>query len=359
MKVGVIGFSNLRYMPYFNVYESFLKENRIDFDLIYWDRKNMNEKSNNNTIVYRKEMSDDSDKIWKLKQMYGFFKFCEKVIKEKKYDFLIILTTLPALFLSKFLKKKYKDRFILDIRDYTYEKYSFYKKMLGKVVHVSKMTVISSPSFLSFLPQAEYTVCHNLDFKNKRNKNIRSNTARQREIIRISYIGAISYYSEVVKMLNLISNDERFLFSFYGDGVDENKIKEYCKENNMKNVFFYGRYNENQKEKFYEETDILFNAYGNESLLVKYALSNKLYDAAWYSIPIIVNSDTAMQITSSELGYQINYDANNIAEDIYSWYNSIDWAKLEVVAGNIIEKALNDNLIFKNKLYEIFGGGRD
>lgn len=150
MKVGVIGFSNLRYMPYFNVYESFLKENRIDFDLIYWDRKNMNEKSNNNTIVYRKEMSDDSDKIWKLKQMYGFFKFCEKVIKEKKYDFLIILTTLPALFLSKFLKKKYKDRFILDIRDYTYEKYSFYKKMLGKVVHVSKMTVISSPSFFEF-----------------------------------------------------------------------------------------------------------------------------------------------------------------------------------------------------------------
>ncbi|MCL6604719.1 MAG: hypothetical protein K6T94_17805 [Paenibacillus sp.] len=361
MKVGIIGFANITYMPYLSNYTTELEHIGANYDLIYWDRKNIEEKTAGKVFVYKNNMDDASNKFIKIKKMYNFYKFCKKIIAKEDYDLIIILTTIPAILLGGVLRKNYRNKYILDIRDYTYEKYVIYRKILNNIVGNSKITVISSSAFLNFLPpNHNYTICHNLNLINKKDKKIRINKERNKEgAIRISYIGAISYYNEVIKLLSKIANDKRFIFAFYGEGIDEVKLREYCQANSINNVYFYGRYNEIQKEQFYKETDILFNAYGSDSQLVKHALSNKLYDAAWYKIPIIVNSGTAMQEMSNKLGYQINYQMDNLADNLYDWYNEIDWVELGVVADEIIKNAIHDNLKFKNQFNALISEGKE
>lgn len=355
MKVGIIGFANLGYMPYLRVYTDIFDEFNVEYEIIYWNRKGIDEKWNSNTIVFEEKMEDSIAKIGKIRSMLRYKKFIKKRLEGEKYDLLVILTTIPAILLSNYLKINYSNKYIVDIRDYTYENIMIYKKILKNVINKCAITVISSDYFKEFLPdKRKYVLCNNLNIPVNGNRLIRSEKERIKNVINISYIGAIGYFSEVVRFLELIKNDVRFKLSFYGSGTDENAIQDYCTLNDIKNVSFHGMYEPHEKEEFYRDTDIIYNVYGNDTPLVKYALSNKLYEAAWYKIPILVSPSTAMSQISGYLGYKIDYLNKDLADELFIWYNKlIDWNEIDKISEELINTAKKQNDAFKSEIIKL------
>jgi hypothetical protein len=353
MKIGIIGFANLRYMTYLNYYTYIFDRCNLNYEIIYWNRLGLIEKWHAKTFAFVEKMGDSSSVVTKIIPMLRFRNFAVSKIMERKYDFLVILTTMPAILLSDFIKKIYPYKYVIDIRDYTYEKLYGYRQILTGILRKAAMRVISSPAFKNFLPADKYIVCHNFCIPKFGNRNIRDSKPRSKNVLNISYIGAIAYFLEVKKLIDAIANDARFLFSFYGAGIDEHAIRAYCSSKGIKNVHFHGMYQPIDKEGFYGETDIVYNAYGNNSLIVRYALSNKLYDAAWYRIPILISPATAMSEMSGYIGFELDFKKTNIADELHYWYNElIDWEKFKTASDNIINWAYEDNKKFEQNLLE-------
>ncbi len=354
MKVGIIGFANFRMMPYLHYYKDVLARYDVEYEIIYWDRTGLGEECRTKTFAFMEKIEDSAPKIFKINAMLRFGKFAKNKIVDRKYDFLIVLTTIPAIILGEYIKKAYPNKYVVDIRDYSYERICLYRNILRNILKNAAMRVISSPAYKNFLPVDDYIVCHNLSIPENSDRNIRSKKPRNKKVINISYIGAIAYFAEVTKLLDAIANDSRFMFSFYGSGIDDQALKKYCLSNKINNVYFHGLYHPSEKEVFYGETDIVYNAYGNDSLPVRYSLSNKLYDAAWYRIPILVSPDTAMSEMAGYIGFEVDCTKPTIADELYKWYNElINWERFKIAADTLLDRAFEDNRKFERKLLSI------
>lgn len=89
-------------------------------------------------------------------------KFVRKEIQSKNFKGIIFLQTHATVACEDILIKKYNDRYIVDIRDYTLENVSIYYKKECIVIKNSYATVISSPAYCNFLPKKhDYIIAHN------------------------------------------------------------------------------------------------------------------------------------------------------------------------------------------------------
>ncbi len=164
MKIGIITFSDRNNMPYLRYYEDIIRKEKVNYECIFWDRftNKKTEKINNEYTLHIKCLPG-ANKLGKIIPMLKYKYIVEKIIKKEQYTHLIILTTLPGVLINKVLLKQFKNKYILDIRDYTYEKYEFYKKIVDKLVDNSFFTAISSKGFLRFLNDNKKIVpCHNI-----------------------------------------------------------------------------------------------------------------------------------------------------------------------------------------------------
>lgn len=342
MKVAIIAFSNLRVTPYLKSYTEIFKKNCIDYDVIYWNRKNENESVECNKLIsFDLTMDDNNPKIVKLFYMMRFSLFVKKTINSYNYDYVIVLTTLNGVLLSNFLIHNYKKKYIIDIRDYSYEHIGFYYRKLDALLNNSLLNIISSPSYKEFLPETEYLICHNMTFNDQGNCIFSVN---KREKIKIGFVGVIRYADECERILLSIRNHPSIEFDFYGDGEDEVRLKTFCNKNNINNVRFFGRFTPVQKENIYRSIDIIYNCYGNQSNNVKYALSNKFYDSLYYRKPILVNSKTSMADYSGVMGYVVD-SYENLADSLIRWYSNLN----PISINDYCEKKLHEYIVENDK----------
>lgn len=346
MKVAIVVFSNLRYAPYIRNYAEVLDEHNIQYDIIYWNRKGEKENYNETkTFSYNIEMDDELPKIRKMLYMYRYARYVKNIIKKEKYDFIICCTTLLGVFLSRFLIKNYTSKFILDIRDYSYEHISFYKKILSNLLNKSALNIISSPSFREFLPKNDFVVCHNMTFESPGKYTL----VKVKDKLRIAFVGVIRYADECERILNAIMNNNKIDFYFYGDGEDENRLKKYCEMYSISNVTFQGKFLPKDKEKIYESIDVIYNCYGNQSNNVKYALSNKFYESFYYKKPILVNKDTSMAKFSEKIGFAVR-SYETLVDDLFSWYMNLDEKEINEFSNKKMEQFIKENQEFSKKL---------
>ncbi len=346
MKVGIVAVNNLKYSPYVDFYVDICHSLNIECEVIYPKRNGFEDDYKVNTVCLPWNCKHNS-----LINYFSYFRNVKKTVKKQKYDYLILLTSISAVFLASFVKKNYYKKYIVDIRDYTYEKIPVYFKLQQMAVTNSGLNVISSYKFTDFLPKSDYKVCHNINVPQSKS-TYNFSVGKDREII-IGYVGAISYVEQCKKLIDIVKADSRFRLYFYGAGVGESAVSEYVKYINSDNIKMFGSYRPDEKRQIIEKVDILFNAYGNGSFLVDTALSNKLYDALYYKKFLLTSPDTYMSELSGELAYSIDFNKISDLNELYLWYCERDCVALGAFAENLLEEFVTENAETKSIICEI------
>lgn len=325
MKVCIVTYDEYINIPYIKKYESILKAYNIDYDIILWDKRNVENSNANNRHIFRGHVSK-----YKFIKIFTFLKwryYCLKVLSKNEYDKLIILTTIPTILLMDKLLLRYKNRYIFDIRDYTYEKYSIYKKVVDTLVDKSFCTFISSPKFKSFLSLSDKLIVnHNITNENNR---IKYNVDLDKDKIVLGFVGGVRYYEKNCNIINQLSNKTDITLKYIGKVHPGNDLQKFCLKNNINNVEFYGAYKNEQKPEIYKNIDLINSIYGNDSLEVTTALPNKLYDCILYRRPIVVSKNTylAEVVEQFYLGLSVDIEKDDIYLLIKEYIQNFDQEK--------------------------------
>lgn len=344
-KIVIVIANNIERCPYILPYIQLFQENSIDFDVIYMDR---DKKKNNNGF------SSYPIKWLGLNKFinYSYYSFkVQRILKQQKYNMIFSFTTVSSVFLSYSLLGEYKKKYVLDIRDYTNEKNRVFYAIEKKLIKSSKLTVISSPEFKSFLPKSEYLLCHNLNEKILK-EGMTCNYSKKKQIT-VGYIGTIAYKEQCKKFIDLVAADRRFNFFLYGNEQGEKTVEEYVRKTKCERIRYFGPYLPDYKLEIIKKIDILFNAYGNGNPMLNTALSNKLYDSIFTMTPLLTSPGTAMEKEAGPLAYSIDFNMINGLDGLYEWYQNIDITDCIDYAKKYIKVIEREHLFFKKKISEV------
>lgn len=336
MLIGIIAANNIRYSPYIFFYTRILDDIGISYELIYPNRSNLVDEFSSETHILSWNNKKNTAVAY-----FEYTREVKQVVAKKRYDFLIVLTSNNAVFLARWLKKKYSRRYILDIRDYTHENILIYYILEKMAVNNSLLNIISSKRFKEFLPPGDYLTCHNIS----KVDIIRPPRITRNKVITIGYIGKGNYLEQCISICKKICNDNRFRFVFYGlDSVPEN-MSQFA---NNENIEFKGVFEPKEKEAIILGCDILFNAYGNGTPLLDCALSNKLYDALVYGKPILTSPGTYMSEIAGPFAFDSNVNDESFLNDLYSWYQDLNEDKLLEFAQHQLFEILKESQYTEN-----------
>lgn len=358
MKVGCISFNNLRFAPYLSKYVSIMNRNNVDYRIAYWDRDGLMDNSYadiDKNRVYKFSYYSDygAPRFKKISGFLKYKKFIEAYVEANKFDLLIVFTTIPAVLISKLLISKYKNRYILDIRDYTYEHIKTYKSILKRLVDSSRFTCISSRGFLNFLPPSDkYVLTHNFQYEALSKRDLgKINGASPR--LRVRQWGMIKDAGVNKKIIDIFGGDSRFELYYYGYGVDKENLEQYCLSKGIGNVKFTGIYLPEEKYSFIAGTDIIHNAFTKGDHITGNAVSNKFYDSVIHRIPQLVTSGTYMGelVDKYYLGCVLDWDKAT-ADYVYGWYLNFDRKLFEDRCDMLLDEFLKDDIVFTKKVEE-------
>lgn len=327
MKVLILGFSKIKYMPYANFYLNNLNKNKNSIHLLYWNRDQKEEDLSMLEGISLHEFSyqqkDEVVRLSKVKSFLAYRKYARKKIKELKPDFIIVLHTLPAVLIVQELKK-YKGNFIFDYRDSTYEKFLPFRAIVHRIVRYSKYTFVSSDAFRRFLPKSQTEkifTSHNLLEEDLKHKSDRVLYGVPSKKIRIAFWGFIRHEEINKQVINRMAKDSRFELHYYGrEQQTALNLKKYVKENNITNVFFHGEYKPQDRYEFIKNTDIIHNVYCDSNMML--AMSNKYYDGIIFQIPQICmpNSFMGEKVVQAGVGIVCDPRDENFTEKIFNYY---------------------------------------
>ena len=337
MKVLLISSDNIYLVPYIKMYTNLLDQNDICYDVLYWD-KNRNEMFDDEKFI-RFSTENDQGK----KKILGYLEFRKKTIelcKNRHYDLLVPLHPICNIVLYDILTRKYKGRYVFDVRDYSYEKYGIIRWMEKQLVKSSMMNIISSEGYKNFLPQGEYHLVHNIpqiDYE-----GFRQTANTNNKVITISYIGLIRFMEQNKKIILFFKNDPRFHLNFIG--TNASKLQYFCEDNGVDNVTLIDTFPPEDTLNYYKTTDLIMNLYGNHTPLLDYALSNKLYFAACLYKPILVCSDTYMEKITKEfdIGYSLKLENEDEKNRLYQYIKELKREQFITNCNALMNRAITE-----------------
>lgn len=360
MKVLLLGFGKIAYMPYMNFYLDALKDrDDVEYELIYWDRDGKPDAAVPSVVskAYKFEAHLEEQLPFrkKLRYFFRYRKFALQVLKHNRYDRIIVLHTTPGLTLLDYLKRKYKGRYILDFRDVSYEYIPLYRRLVGKLSRNSAMTFVSSKAFKKFLPEnGRVLPIHNCLEDSLDHKMLRDRETRQREVIRIGYWGLIRQLEVNRRLIDALGNDARFELHYYGRmQQDGREMEQYAQNKGYRNVYFHGPYMPPQRYDFAKETDMIHNVYDCNYTMGN-AMGNKYYDGVIFGIPQIcaVGSYMGKTVTERNVGITISLEGEHIADDLWGYYQNIDWDGFVMACSDAVSDVLHEQDLAKQALYE-------
>ncbi|WP_343929283.1 hypothetical protein [Peribacillus frigoritolerans] len=338
-----------------NKYISILEQENEDFEIIYWDRLGSPDcPEKYKSIVFQKPSRLNLSHKDKIKDFLEFRRFVIKNINKRKYDKLIVLTSLTGIFLFDYLQKNYKNKFIFDIRDYTFENFYPYKMIENRVIKSSYFTTISSEEFKMFLPSSnKYILSHNILREEIEQANEFNKPKERDGIITVSFIGAIRHFDIDSKIALKLANDDRFKVVYHGYGVAYEKFKAFCQERKL-DVQITGKYDRKDKIKLLANADIINAYYGIESYANLFAMPNKYYDSLIYKIPFWANPKvySGQRSIKSGIGLNADLESESFANDLYHEYMEIDRLKFERDCNQELSKVVKEDELFISKVQE-------
>ena len=363
MKILFAGMAKLKYMPYIRFYLNQIDCKEHEVHISYWDRDGKEDCEIDENIslhCFRCDMNDGDSLKKKMPRFLKYRKHLIRVIKKTKPDLLIVHYQTTGVIIYDYLTRKYKGNFILDYRDVTYERISFFKKMVAKLVDSSYATFISSNGFRPFLPKSEKIyISHNINKEELFNRAINLPKKNVSDKIRISFWGLIRHLAINKAIIEKIGNDDRFELHYYGRADGEmltllnNSVEKYS------NVWYHGEYLANQRVDFAKNTDILHNIYDNGDKTAPIAMGNKFYDGLLFGVPQLCMRDSLMGTLCMQ--YQIGWACNpfddDFADQLYNYYNALDRKVFQEASNKFLQDIMSD-IRWGEKIVDDFLSGK-
>ena len=328
MKIGIVCFWDRHATPYLAKYEEVLRDNGIDFEIIFWNR------SGKVAVAKRKNEIDINliSPLGNFRKVMTFLHWRRKIIKvlnDRNYDYLIVLSTYPAVLLSNYLFKHYKSKYIFDIRDYSLESFPPFKWLVMKLINSSSFSTISSKGFMRWLdPSEKIIINHNITYIDLGYN--RNSFFLDKNNINITFVGNVRLDEQTRAMLINMKNNNKYSFGFIGRMLTECDLDDICQKENIDNVFKKGPFVENDKPEIYKQVDIINAVYANEETNLRLddstPLPNRVYDAAIFKCPIVASKEThlAELIAEYNLGFEVNGFDKNIENVFNQYINEFD-----------------------------------
>lgn len=308
MKIAIILSGNTVKAPYLSYYLKFLEDYKIQYDIICWNRRMIDESGN---LSYNVSQTEGIGYFNRFYSYLGYKKFVINCLNKNKYDKIIVSTIAIAILLYPYLKKYYRKKYLFDIRDYSLiVKFSWL--VLKKVVDNSAATVISSPGFTEWLPRSsKYYIAHNFPFEltNGDVKIISEDQSikQNNKPIEIATIGSLRDYEANKIIIDSLKKSDQFKLDFIGTGPAYQPLKNYVLNNEVSNAFFYGFYQKKDEADLLYSSDFI-NNFTNSDLNSRTLVTNRFYLSVVLGIPMIVRYGTyqAELCERYKLGYVLN-----------------------------------------------------
>ena len=347
MKVLLLGFGKIAYMPYLHFYLDLLSKNRDNrIELLYWDRDGKKDAPVPECIdcVYKfeKHLEEQLSFRHKLKYFAAYRRYSLKVLRENTYDYVVVLHTTPGLTLLDYLFTYYRGRYVLDFRDVSYEYIPIYKKLVGILAKNSGLTYVSSDAFRKFLPTSvKALTIHNYLEDSLYWKGCGCVNIKQKPL-KICFWGLVRQIQPNRILIDALGNDPRYELHYYGRMQQEGRDMEaYVANKRYSNVHFHGAYLPNDRYAFAAEASIIHNVYDDRHTSGN-AMGNKYYDGIIFEIPQLCTKNTHMGTLCEQegVGLAINLSSQRIADDIWDYYTKLDWKRFKEACKVSAEKVL-------------------
>lgn len=322
MKVFIFDSTDLKRAPYLNYYVGALKKKNIDYMIYCWDKFNNKdrESENNITTIHYKWHKGTR----KLLDFIYIAQILKKEIEKGKFTHIVLINSIWAMLLSKTLLCHFKNKYIIDIRDYKCELLPGYKFLLKKVIDGSFFTTISSNGFRKFLPLSN-KIYPNHNISNDQDSMDRPTLYPGKKNIKIGYLGHIRYRDENIKLIQHIKKNERYSLYFGGTYAVGCEINE---DPSLKggNIIFGGTFNNSDKVRLYQDIDMIHSNYGNKKIGESTLLPNRLYDSIIFKKPLIVAPHTFMGeiVEKYNLGVTIDLDNENFNDILQNYVDNFN-----------------------------------
>lgn len=361
MKILLVGFSKIKYMPYINFYLENISNNVNDVHVLYWNRDLKDEQLEHLKSIHLHEFKqyqqDNVNRLLKIKNFIKYKRYATEVIKREKFDFVIVLHSIPGILLYKIILKKYAGKFIFDYRDITYEKNVFYKHCICSLVENSYATYVSSEGFKEILPQtSKIHISHNFLKDSLKYKIEEKEGVVVTDKIRIAFWGFIREKQLNCQIIRNVAADDRFELHYYGrEQKIAHELKGYVKSIDAKNIFFHGEYVPKERYQFARQTDIIHNIYSSYN--TKRAMGNKYYDGVIFAIPQLCMEQSVMgkRVTQSKIGLECNPENSNFTELIYQYYRQLDRKQFRKACNRELDNILSDYKREEKFMKNLFG----
>lgn len=348
MRYLIVTYDDYFNIPYIQNYENQLRKRNLDYDIVLWNRSGQKVDLPNAYVFTGK---DKRSKLGKIKPFLDWRKFVLHVLKNKKYDRLIILTTMPGVLLADKLLSEYRKRFWFDIRDFTYENVPFYKGVVAKLVNAATAVCISSPAFRTFLPDADHIfLTHNIS--NQEHVQEHCMLDINKKPLRIGFVGGIQFVEQNQMLLRQFANHPDFHLRYVGKAHMGCDLKPYCVENGINNVDFFPAFTNDQKPGIYQDIQLINCVYGCNNQVVRLLLPNRLYDCVLFKKPMLVSKGTYLESVVSEynLGVAVDVKKDNVVQVVEDYLKQFDRQVFETGCKCFLEKVQSDIVDYMHAL---------
>lgn len=328
------------------------------FDIIYWS-KGEQEEDCGAASYYRYEgtVATENGKTAKVLHYGKFLRFARRVIKQNRYDKLIVYPTQMGWLLGGLLRGKYNGKYLYDVRDYVGENRKPIYRLTANAVNHAGLCSITCDAYRKFLPEGkDYVISHNVQPIDEQIVKAYRSRERGSGPIVLSFIGTVRFYPQQEKIIRAFGNDERFLLRFIGRGSEG--LKAFCEQGGYRNVELIGQFDRRELGKFYMETDMAINMYGNDRPALVYALSNKLYSAALMGMPILCSPNTYMAEVSEKYGFGIaaNPETPECADSVFRYYQNVERNKLQNSCDTFLKVVHDQEDIYSKRVKDFLQG---
>ena len=344
MKILIMGFTKVKYMPYMNFYLDNINSAEHEVHILYWNRDLQSEDLSKYKGCILHEFKcyqeDDVSKFSKVKSFVKYRKFAKSLLTGQKFD------SLTGVLITDVLKKFYSEKYIFDYRDSTYENFTPFKNLVASITRNAYATFVSSDAFRKFLPedcQNKIYTSHNLLIDSLEHRDEKMLHGILSDKIRIAFWGFIRHEEINKEIIRKVAGDSRFELHYYGrEQRIALNLKAYASELNAMNVFFHGEYTPEQRYIFVRQTDIIHNMYYDANTML--AMGNKYYDGIIFRIPQICMPGSFMGecVERADVGLIGDPYENDFIDNVYKYYISLNQEAFSKACDIELEKVMSE-----------------